>query len=182
MIIIITINLARMSKKWTSAIYAFFEPTPEIEYPEGRKCHTFKCMGKGCKQKIRRYLLSKDAISTRNMRWHVKSCWGEDAIKAADEARDAKEVCEKVVNTPGNHIFFLGKNLYGNTSCISNVFFLKKNEKFFSRKNIIKMKHFIHIFILQKIVYFIRKKMFEKYYIFPCQFFLVTECMLIQKN
>src|ERR1700731_3446822 len=73
--------------------------------------------------------------------------------------------------TPGDHIFFLGKNLYGNTSCVSNVFFLKKNEKFISRKNIIKMKHFIHIFFLQKIVYFTEIKMFEKYYIFPCQFF-----------
>jgi hypothetical protein len=50
----------------------------------------------------------------------------------------------KNIYTPGDHIFFLGKNLYGNTSCVSNVFFLKKNEKFISRKNIIKMKHFIH--------------------------------------
>ena len=74
--------------------------------------------------------------------------------------------------TPGDHIFFLGINLYGNTSCVSNVFFLKKNEKYFSRKNIIKMKHFIHIFILQKIVYFIGKKMFEKYNIFSMSVFL----------
>src|ERR1700730_1418819 len=65
-------------------------------------------------------------------------------------------------NTPGDQIFFLGKNLYGNTSCVSNVFFLKKNEKFFNRKNIIKMNHFIHIFFLQKMVYFTEKKMCEK--------------------
>jgi hypothetical protein len=76
--------------------------------------------------------------------------------------------------TPGDHIFFLRKNLYGNTSCVSNVFFLKKNEKFTSRKNIIKMKHFIHIFFLQKIVYLTEIKMFEKYYIFPCQFFWIN--------
>jgi len=85
-------------------------------------------------------------------------------------------------NTPGDHIFFLGKNLYGNMSCVSNVFFLKKNEKFFSRKNLIKMKHFIHIFILQKIVYFIGKKMFEKYYIFPCQFFWISMHSVTKKN
>jgi len=66
------------------------------------------------------------------------------------------------LNTPGDQIFFLGKNLYGNTSCVSNVFFLKKNEKFFNRKNIIKMNHFIHIFFLQKMVYFTEKKMCEK--------------------
>ena len=33
-------------------------------------------------------------------------------------------------------------------------FFLKKNEKFLSRKNIIKMIHFIPIFFLQKMTYF----------------------------
>src|ERR1700730_990489 len=88
----------------------------------------------------------------------------------------------KNIYTPGDHIFFLGKNLYGNTSCISNVFFLKKNEKIISRKNIIKMKHFIHIFFLQKIVYFTEIKMFEKYYIFPCQFFWINMHSVTQKN
>ena len=89
---------------------------------------------------------------------------------------------QHISHTPGDHIFFPRKNLYGNTSCVSNVFFLKKNEKFFSRKNIIKMKHFIHIFILQKIVYFIGKKMFEKYYIFPCQFFWMSMHSVTKKN
>jgi hypothetical protein len=63
-----------------------------------------------------------------------------------------------VFPTPGDQIFFLRKNLYGNTSCVSNVFFLKKNVKIFNRKNIIKMNHFIHIFFLQKMVYFTEKK------------------------
>jgi hypothetical protein len=57
-----------------------------------------------------------------------------------------------------SNVFFLKKNLYGNMSCVSNVFFLKKNEKFFNRKNIIKMNHFIHIFFWQKMVYFTEKK------------------------
>src|SRR3984893_16187123 len=76
----------------------------------------------------------------------------------------------KNIYTPGDHIFFLGKNLYGNTSCVSNVFFLKKNEKFISRKNIIKMKHFIHIFFLQKIVYFPEKKCLKNIIFFHVSF------------
>jgi hypothetical protein len=40
--------------------------------------------------------------------------------------------------------------------------FLKKNEKFLNKKNLIKMNHFIHIFLLWKMVYFTRKKMCEK--------------------
>ena len=60
--------------------------------------------------------------------------------------------------TPGDHTFFLGKNRFGNMSCVSNMFFLKKNEKFLSRKNLIKMNYFIHIFLLWKMVYFTEKK------------------------
>jgi hypothetical protein len=41
-------------------------------------------------------------------------------------------------------------------------FFLKKNEKFLSWKNLIKMNYFIHIFFLQKMRYFTEKKMCEK--------------------
>ena len=55
---------------------------------------------------------------------------------------------EKIIrDTPGDHTYFLGKNRFRNTSCVSNMFFLKKNENFLSWKNIIKMKHFIPIFI-----------------------------------
>src|ERR1700728_502334 len=34
------------------------------------------------------------------------------------------------------------------TSCVSNMLFLKKNEKFLNKKNLIKMNHLIHIFPL----------------------------------
>jgi len=66
------------------------------------------------------------------------------------------------VITPGDHTFFLGKNRFGNMSCVSNMFFLKKNENFLSRKNLIKMNYFIHIFLLWKMVYFTEKKICEK--------------------
>ena len=68
---------------------------------------------------------------------------------------------EDVDSTPGDHKFFLGKNHFGNMSCVSNMFFLKKNEKFLSRKNIIKMNHFISIFFLWKMVYFTKEILIE---------------------
>ena len=76
----------------------------------------------------------------------------------------------EVPYTPGDHTFFLGKNCFGNTSCVSNMFFLKKNEKFLSWKNLIKMNHFIHIFLLWKMVYFTRKKNMWKMIYFPLIF------------
>jgi len=86
-----------MSRKWTSSIYAFFNVTPLIEYIDGRKCHTFKCLAKGCKHTIRRFLDGKDGQSTGNMRRHAKTCWGEDAVAAADNAKDASQARTKVV-------------------------------------------------------------------------------------
>jgi hypothetical protein len=42
----------RIRKSWTSPVYAFFEPTPSIEYTNGHHAHVFKCIGKGCKQHV----------------------------------------------------------------------------------------------------------------------------------
>ena len=58
-------------KEWTSLVYAFFHPEHKIEVKEGRRSHVFKCQAKGCKAMIRRYLDTKDARSTGNMRKHV---------------------------------------------------------------------------------------------------------------
>ncbi|KAG2740022.1 hypothetical protein P692DRAFT_20638331, partial [Suillus brevipes Sb2] len=76
-------ELKRLMKDWGSPIYAFFEPTPRIEYHDSRRCHVFKCAARGCNHSVRRYLDKKDAKSTGNMRKHVKSCWGEEALQAA---------------------------------------------------------------------------------------------------
>ncbi|KAG2741722.1 hypothetical protein P692DRAFT_20684535, partial [Suillus brevipes Sb2] len=35
--------------------------------------------------------------STRNMRKHVRACWGEDVLVAADNAKDATEAHTKIV-------------------------------------------------------------------------------------
>ncbi|GLB35657.1 hypothetical protein LshimejAT787_0212220 [Lyophyllum shimeji] len=87
----------RMQSGWRTAVYAFFQPDPVIEYRDGRKCHVFRCTGKGCTQRIVRYLDTKDAQSTGNMRKHVKKCWGEDVLHAADEAKNIHEARTKVV-------------------------------------------------------------------------------------
>jgi hypothetical protein len=84
-------------KEWTSPVYAFFDPTPRIIEINGRRAHVFTCGARGCKTTIRRYLDKKDARSTGNMRKHVKSCWGESMMSAADDAKDAGEVRTKIV-------------------------------------------------------------------------------------
>ena len=57
---------------WTSYIYAFFDPVPEIEYVDNRRTHVFQCSACGCKQpRLRRFLDTKDRSSTSNMAGHV---------------------------------------------------------------------------------------------------------------
>jgi hypothetical protein len=85
-----------LRKKWTSPIYAFFEPTPDIEYVNGRRCHVFKCTGKSCKQKIRRFLDKGDAGSTSNLRKHALSCWGEPAVASITNLANVKDARESV--------------------------------------------------------------------------------------
>jgi hypothetical protein len=87
----------RQMKEWTSPIYAFFEPKPLVEEQNGRRSHLFKCASRSCKTTIRRYLDTKDARSTGNMRKHARKCWGDEPVSAADDAKDANEARTKVV-------------------------------------------------------------------------------------
>ncbi len=90
------IIIERLKKDWNAPVYAFFYPTPLIEYvgepPNRRRYHVFKCMGKGCTTMIRRYLDKGDAKSTSNMLKHVRTCkgWGEDVYNSISEAKDIK--------------------------------------------------------------------------------------------
>ncbi|KAG0708068.1 hypothetical protein DFH29DRAFT_979429 [Suillus ampliporus] len=86
-------------KEWNSPIYAFFDPTPTIKIINGHRAHAFKCMAKGCKVRICRFLDKKDARSTGNMQKHVRSCWGDDVLQACDEAKNAEEVRTKIVTS-----------------------------------------------------------------------------------
>lgn len=80
-------------------VYAFFDPTPQIIEIDGRRAHDFKCQAKRCKTKVRRYLDKGDARSTGNMRKHVRSCWGDEVLKAADQAKNANEVRQKIIGS-----------------------------------------------------------------------------------
>jgi hypothetical protein len=87
----------RLSKDWISPIYAFFEPFPVIGHDNGRRYHEFKCVAKGCGKRIRRFLDTKDAKSTSNMRKHARNCWGEEVVKSADEARNCDTARDSIV-------------------------------------------------------------------------------------
>lgn len=57
---------------------------------DGRRAHIFKCAKPGCKKTVTRYLDTKDAKSTGNLRKHAKVCWGVDAVTAADRCANAQ--------------------------------------------------------------------------------------------
>ena len=78
----------QLSKRWTSPIYVFFEPMPDIGYVAGHRYHAFQCAGKNCNFESRRFLDKGDVNSTGNMHRHVKRCWGEEALKAAEAAEN----------------------------------------------------------------------------------------------
>ena len=88
---------ARLQKEWTSPVYAFFDPVPTIRVIDDRRIHEFACSARGCKAKVRRYLDTKDARSTGNMRKHVKMCWGVEPLEVADNTKNANEARTKVV-------------------------------------------------------------------------------------
>ncbi|KAG1758311.1 hypothetical protein EDD22DRAFT_784128, partial [Suillus occidentalis] len=84
-----------LMQEWNSQVYAFFHPIPKISEQNGRRAHEFRCQGKGCKATVRHYLDKGDARSTGNLR----SYWGEDILKAADEVKDADEVRKNIVGS-----------------------------------------------------------------------------------
>jgi hypothetical protein len=96
---ILTMCLAHLSKEWKSPVYAFYEPVPTVTYVNNRRCHEFKCAGRGCKYKSRRYLDTKDKASTGNLIKHAKSCWGDEAWNAANQCRNVMEA-RKMVTRP----------------------------------------------------------------------------------
>ncbi|SJL07249.1 uncharacterized protein ARMOST_10592 [Armillaria ostoyae] len=91
-------KLRRALATWNAPVYAFYSPVPSIEYHDGRKCYVWACLAKNCHHEVNRFLDTADASSTKNLRNHVKKCWGEDVLKAADEV---KHLCDarKIVQT-----------------------------------------------------------------------------------
>ena len=88
-------------KEWDTPIYVFFKPTPSVKYIEGRKAHVFTCNASHCRGKtrfVRQFLDKGDAKSTSNLRRHAKSCWGEEAMAAADDTRDVRSARDALAN------------------------------------------------------------------------------------
>ena len=93
-----THSIDRERKEWKSPVYAFYEPIPEVTCIKGRRCHEFRCAGRGCKYISRRYLDTKDKASTGNLIKHAKSCWGDEAWIAANDCKNATEARSRVTN------------------------------------------------------------------------------------
>ena len=81
-------------------MYAFFRPNPEIVHINQRRAHVFYCAGPTCQKTVTRYLDTKDATSTKNLRHHVKTCkfWGEGILDQTDEmtAKEARTCIENI--------------------------------------------------------------------------------------
>jgi hypothetical protein len=94
----LTVAIDQLSKEWKSPIYAFYKPIPNVAKVKGRPCHEFMCAARGCKYTSRRYLDTKDKASTGNLIKHAKSCWGDEAWKAANECNNATDARATVTN------------------------------------------------------------------------------------
>ncbi|PIL26246.1 hypothetical protein GSI_12002 [Ganoderma sinense ZZ0214-1] len=92
-------QLEAMKKRWTSTIYAFYEPTPEIQYEGSRRSHVFKCMKRSCDVTVRRFLDTKDHSSTSNLRAHANKCWGTETVAAAAEAASVQVARDEIVGS-----------------------------------------------------------------------------------
>lgn len=92
--------IERMRARWDAPVYVFYaEATVAYPPPQRRLAHAFRCEARGCKQTIYRYVGTKDVSSTGNLLRHARSCWGEEAIAAAREAKDLDEIREKIVGS-----------------------------------------------------------------------------------
>ena len=102
-----------LSKEWDSPVYAFFKPTPMIEYVDCRKAHVFQCAAKGCHGVVHQFLDKGIAKLTSNLCQHAVHCWGAEAVTAAYNTRDLKVARE---------VLSLGKRIDGSiTSAFQRV-------------------------------------------------------------
>lgn len=95
---------ARLIEDWTSPIYAFFDPIPDITYnSEGRRAHEFRCSAGVCKGKgtnkriVRRYLDTLDRTSSSNLKRHAILCWGGETVAKALDAKVDIESARKTL-------------------------------------------------------------------------------------
>ncbi|KAG8218246.1 hypothetical protein J3R82DRAFT_3846, partial [Butyriboletus roseoflavus] len=92
---------AHLMKEWVSSVYTFFVAKPSIINVNSWYAHDFQCSVYGCKARIRHFIDTQDIQSTSNLCKHVKTCcgWGPTILSTADQAKDADEVCIKIIKT-----------------------------------------------------------------------------------
>ena len=64
------------------------------KFDGGRKCHVFRCRGKGCKYEVARFQDTSDRNSTGRLRRHVNICFPEGALakkEGGDDSNDEKQ-------------------------------------------------------------------------------------------
>ena len=86
-------HLVHLQKEWDAPVYVFFKPFPTIQYIKDRKAHVFICAASPCLGQtwfVCRFLDTSDAKLTSNLRRHVKMCWSEEAVQAADGTQDVR--------------------------------------------------------------------------------------------
>ncbi|KAK0435048.1 hypothetical protein EV421DRAFT_1717055 [Armillaria borealis] len=85
----------KLVKLWKAPIYAFFAPVPDIAYDDDNHVyHAFRCLN--CPHKISCYPDTADAGSTGALRHHIRKCWGDDVLAAADATKDLTKSCEVI--------------------------------------------------------------------------------------
>ena len=89
----------KLAKDWMSPIYAFFDPMPVIVEKGGCRAHEFKCCKVQCNRLVWCFLDTKDAGSTGKLYKHIRLCWGEEVLNAADTVKSAEEVQGKIIPT-----------------------------------------------------------------------------------
>ncbi|KIM65713.1 hypothetical protein SCLCIDRAFT_112220 [Scleroderma citrinum Foug A] len=92
----LTLSTETLMEEWSSPIYAFFVPIPDIVYIKGHRAHEFKCLGKGCKHRVCQFLDTEDAKSTGKLCRHIRKCWGEDVLNTIGGAESIDATHEGV--------------------------------------------------------------------------------------
>ena len=67
-----------------------------MESSTGHRAHVFHCANWGCKHQVKRWLHRGDQYSTGNLRKHVKSCFGEEALQRATDSGSVGKAHEGV--------------------------------------------------------------------------------------
>lgn len=93
------LTLEHMMKHWTSPVYAFYCPIPDIIYVNGQHAHVFRCAATSCKYICWCFLDGPNCSSASNLIKHIKMSWGDSAYKATMDCQHGNEACKSVIKS-----------------------------------------------------------------------------------